>query len=111
MFLNAKVKKMKIGIKITPVFILLLIVPLTSFGQQTSTLEIDLKSMSGDMADYHGIAMKIYQNNGNVPFTTINSLSGNPYKISLPTGYQYKAEVYANSMYANVGYVNLQGNE
>jgi hypothetical protein len=101
---------MKIGIKIIPVFILILLVPLTSYGQQTGTLEIDLKSMGGEMTDYHGTALKIYQNNGKIPFTTIDSLSGNPYKISLPIGYQYKVEVYASSMYANVGYVNLQNN-
>lgn len=101
---------MKIETKIMPVLILILLVPLTSYGQQTGTLEIDLKSMGGEMADYHGTALKIYQNNGKIPFTTIDSLSGNPYKISLPMGYQYKVEVYASSMYANVGYVNLQDN-
>jgi len=102
---------MKIGIKITSVFILILFVPLTSYGQQTGTLEIDLKTMNGEMTDYHGIALKIYQDNGKIPFTTIDSLSGNPYKISLPIGYQYKVEVYVNSMYANAGYVNLQNND
>ena len=103
--------KMRIGIKTISVFILILLIPLTSYGQQTGTLEIDLKTMNGEMTDYHGIALKIYQDNGKVPFTTIDSLSGNPYKISLPMGYQYKVEVYVNSMYANVGYVNLQNND
>ena len=102
---------MKIGIKITSIFILILLVPLVSYGQQTATLEIDLKTMNGEMTDYHGIALKIYQDNGKIPFTTIDSLSGNPYKISLPIGYQYKVEVYVNSMYANAGYVNLQNND
>jgi len=101
---------MKIETKIIPVFILILLIPLVSYEQQTGTLEIDLKSMDGEMTDYHGMALKIYQNNGKIPFTTIGSLSGNPYKISLPIGYQYKVEVYASSMYANVGYVNLQNN-
>lgn len=99
---------MKIETKIIPVFVLILLVPLTSYGQQTGTLEIDLKTMSGEMTDYHGMILKIYQNNGKIPFVTIDSLQGNPYKISLPVGYQYKVEVYANSMYANVGYVDLQ---
>ncbi len=101
---------MKIGIKIIPVFILILLVPLISYGQQTGMLEIDLKSVDGEMTDYHGISLKIYQNNEKIPFITIDSLSGNPHKISLPMGYQYKIEVYASSMYANVGYVNLQNN-
>jgi len=101
---------MEIGIKIIPVFILILLIPLTSYGQQTGTLEIDLKSVGGEMTDYHGMVLKIYQDNQVIPFKTIDSLSGNPYKVSLPVGYQYKVEVYASSMYANVGYVNLQDN-
>jgi len=101
---------MKIGIKLIPVFILILLVPLTSYGQQTGTLEIDLKSMSGEMTDYHGMTLKIYQENQKIPFKIIDSLTSNPYKVSLPIGYQYKVEVYASSMYANVGYVNLQDN-
>jgi len=101
---------MKIETKLIPFFGLILLIPLTSYGQQTGILEIDLKSMGGEMTDYHGTALKIYQNNGKIPFIVIDSLSGNPYKISLPIGYQYKVEVYASSMYANVGYVNLQNN-
>ena len=94
-----------------PIFVLILLAPIISYGQQTGTLEIDLRSMNGEMTDYHGTALKIYQDNGKTPFTTIDSLSGNPYKVSLPVGYQYKVEVYANSMHANVGYVNLQNND
>ncbi|HYL67279.1 MAG TPA: hypothetical protein VEU72_09065 [Nitrosopumilaceae archaeon] len=101
---------MEIGIKIIPIFILILLIPLTSYGQQTGTLEIDLKSMGGEMTDYHGMVLKIYQDNQKIPFKTIDSMSGNPYKVSLPIGYQYKVEVYASSMYADVGYVHLQDN-
>ena len=82
--------------KLILIFIVLLLAPLTSYGQQMSALEINLKSMGGDMADYHGAALKIYQGNQNIPLKTIDSLSGNPYRV------------YVNSMYANVGYVNLQ---
>ena len=102
---------MKIDAKTMPIFILILMMPLASYGQQTGTLEIDLKSVGGEMADYHGVLLKIYQNNERTPFTTISTLSGNPYKTSLPMGYQYKVEAYASSMYANVGYVNLQNND
>ncbi|TLX83489.1 MAG: hypothetical protein E6L00_00780 [Thaumarchaeota archaeon] len=99
---------MKIGIKLIPAFILILLVPLTSYEQQTGTLEIDLKSVSGEMTDYHGMTLKIYQDNQKIPFKIIDSLTSNPYKVSLPIGYQYKVEVYASSMYANLGYVDLQ---
>ena len=82
--------------KLILIFIVLLLAPLTSYGQQMSALEINLKSMGGDMADYHGAALKIYQGNQNIPLKTIDSLSGNPYRVSLPVGYQYKVEVYLN---------------
>ena len=85
--------------------------PLTSYGQQIGTLEINLKTANGEMTDYHGMVLKIYQDNQKVPFKIIDSLTGNPYKVSLPIGYQYKVEVYVNSMYANVGYVSLQNSD
>src|SRR5216684_1731776 len=91
---------MEMKAKIMPVFILILLVPLTSYGQQMGTLEIDMKSVGGEMTDYHGMALKIYQDNEKIPYKTINSLSGN----------QYNIEVYVGSMYANTGYVDLQDN-
>ena len=100
---------MKIETKIVSVFILVLLAPLASYGQQsTGIVELDIKSMAGENTDYHGMALKIYQDNKQFPFKTIESLSGNPYQISLPLGHQYKIELYVNSMFANVGYVNLQ---
>src|SRR5690242_9056765 len=102
---------MKIGIKLAPFFILILLIPLVSYGQQEGTLEIDLKSMSGEMTDYHGMILKIYQNTNKTPFKIIHPLTSNPYRVSLPMGYQYKVEVYVSSMYTNVGYVNLQQND
>jgi len=101
---------MKIGIRIILIFILIL-VPLTSYGQQTGTLEINLKTANGEMTDYHGMILKIYQNNQKNPFEIIEPLTANPYKVSLPIGYQYKVEVYVNSMFANVGYVDLQNSD
>jgi hypothetical protein len=101
---------MEIEFEIVSVFILILLVPLASYGEQAATLEIDMKSVGGEMTDYHGTALKIYQNNVLIPFKTIDSLSANPYKISLPQGHQYKIEAYVNGMYADVGYVDLQQN-
>ena len=99
-------------VKILPVFILILLVPVMSYGEQEmGSLEIYIKSTDGERADYHGMALKIYQDNVKVPFKTIESLSGNPYKISLPLGHVYKIEDYVNSMYATVGYVTLQNGD
>ncbi|HJT09512.1 MAG TPA: polysaccharide deacetylase family protein, partial [Candidatus Nitrosotalea sp.] len=64
---------------------------------------------NGDRADYWPISMKIYQDNSQVPYREIESLSGNPFNIvSLPLGHQYKIEVYANGMHAAVRYVDLE---
>ena len=98
--------------KIILVFILILLVPLTAYGDQgIGSLEIYIKSTGGERADYHGMALKIYQDNAKIPFKTIESLSGNPYKISLPLGHSYKIEDYVNSMYATVGYITLQNGD
>ncbi|OLB91540.1 MAG: hypothetical protein AUH25_02405 [Thaumarchaeota archaeon 13_1_40CM_38_12] len=99
-------------VKILPVFILILLVPVISYGEQgMGSLEIYIKSTDGERADYHGMALKIYQDNAKVPFKTIESLSGNPYKISLPLGHTYKIEDLVSSMYASVGYVTLQNGD
>jgi hypothetical protein len=74
---------------------------------KTGTLRIDLMSVGGERADYHGTSLKIYQDNSNVLFETIGSLSGNPCNISLPLGHSYKIELYVTSMYATVGYATV----
>src|SRR5438309_8364228 len=101
---------MEIDNKIPPIFILILLAPLTSYGQQgMGSLEVDVYQ-GGERADYHDMVLKIYQDNEKIPYKTIESLSGNPYKIPLPLGHKYKIEVYVSSMYASVGYVDLQNN-
>ncbi|MGI0088460.1 MAG: hypothetical protein ACREBI_10975 [Nitrosotalea sp.] len=102
---------MKIGIKVLP-FLVLLLAPLASYGQQeTASVEITLKTIGGDLADYHGVSLKIYQDNAKISFETLASITGNPYKAILPSGHLYKIESYVNSMYATVGYVNLENND
>lgn len=101
---------MEIETKIVPFLILILFIPLTSYGEQVSSLQIDIKSWGGEKADYHGVALKIYKDHTETPYKTIDSLTENPYKVNLPLGHRYKIEAYVNSMYASVGYVNLQNN-
>lgn len=83
----------------------------SSVDPAVADLEIDLTYVNGDMADYHGIGLKIYQDNSNLPIKTIDSISGNPYSIPLPVGHQYKIESYASSMLATIGYVDLDANK
>jgi hypothetical protein len=103
---------MEIETKIVPVLILILLVPLTSYEEQgVGSLQIDMKSSWGnERVDYHGMSLKVYQDSTVTPFKTIDSLSENPYKVPLPIGHRYKIEAYVSSMYASVGYVNLQNN-
>ncbi|TBR11055.1 MAG: carboxypeptidase regulatory-like domain-containing protein [Candidatus Nitrosotenuis sp.] len=97
---------MKFRIK-TTMAILLLLVPISlSFGEQNEgSLQIDIKSWGGELADYHGIVLKIYPDFSQTP--TVVPLPSNPYTMSLPLDHRYKIEVYVSSMYANVDYVRL----
>jgi hypothetical protein len=78
-----------------------------STQQRMGTITIDLMSISGEREDYHGTSLKIYQDNSDTLFQTINSITGNPYDISLPVGHMYKIELYVSSVYAGVQYVTL----
>src|SRR5438093_5482372 len=99
-------------VKILPVFILILLVPVISYGEQgMGSLEIYIKSTDGERADYHGMALKIYQDNAKLPFKTIESLSGNQYKISLPFEHTYKIKNLVRRMNASVGYVTLKNGD
>ena len=89
--------------------------PVTSAGkppfpenQKMGILEINLLSVTSEREDYHGVSLKIYQDNNKAPFETLDSITGNPYKISLPMGHPYKIEVYVSSMLASVGYVDME---
>lgn len=95
----------KIGI-ITSIVLLLLVPIGLSYGEQNEgVLQINIKLWGGDLADYHGIVLKIYQDLSQTPM--IIPLPSNPYSVSLPLDHRYKIEVYVNSMYANVDYVDL----
>jgi hypothetical protein len=79
--------------------------------QENGTLEIDLMAVDGNPADYHGTALKIYQDNNNIPFETINSIPESQYNISLPLEHRYKIELYASGMLACTDYANLLGDQ
>ncbi|MFI5407542.1 MAG: collagen binding domain-containing protein, partial [Nitrososphaerales archaeon] len=85
----------------------LLLIPIgLVYGEQSEgSLQINIKMWGGDLADYHGIVLKIYQDSSQTPM--IVPLPSNPYNVSLPLDHRYKIEVYVNSMYANVDFVDL----
>jgi hypothetical protein len=98
--------KMEIGLTL----MLLLIVPIISaYGESAEgILQVDIMSPTGERVDYHGMVLKIYQDASETPI--VESLTANPYDISLPLGHRYKIEAYASSMYAGVGFAKLESN-
>ena len=89
---------------------LLVLYPALSYADQdTGSVKVDVKYTNGDRADNYGMVLKIYQDFNKTPYKIIESIPDNPYNItSLPLGHKYTVEAYVNSMYASVGYVNLQ---
>jgi hypothetical protein len=94
----------KIGI-LASIALLLIPIGLVYGEQSEGILQINIKLWGGDLADYHGIVLKIYQDSNQT--SMIVPLSSNPYNISLPLDHRYKIEVYVNGMYANIDFVKL----
>lgn len=116
--LEYSVESQKNSMKIISLHVALLVLliicfPIATYGQQgTGSIEVDVKYTNGDRADYSGMVLKVYQDFSKTPYKVIESLSSNPYNIPLlPLGHKYKVEVFVNSMYSSVNYVNLQSNQ
>lgn len=77
--------------------------------QDTGSITVTLAYVGGDRAYSSTMALKIYQDTNQTVYRDVESVSENPFDItSLPLDHRYKIEVYANGMYSNVGYVDLQ---
>ncbi|MBM2852787.1 MAG: hypothetical protein HW420_1334, partial [Candidatus Nitrosotenuis sp.] len=78
-------------------------------GEQTGSIELEVKNDAGDRLPEKDISLKIFKDFEKTPLLEIPSLPSNPYLISsLPIGHKYKIEVYMNSMYGDIDYVDLQ---
>jgi hypothetical protein len=74
----------------------------------TGSISATVSYANGDRAYSYGISLKIYQDANQSVFRNIDSISSNPFTIdSLPLGHTYKIEVYANGMYSDIEYVQL----
>jgi len=73
------------------------------------TIEIEIKYTNGDRVDFNDIQLVLYQNYDTSPILEKN-IESNPATISIPENNRYKIEIYANGMYAGVGYVQLDNN-
>ncbi|MFY9300837.1 MAG: polysaccharide deacetylase family protein [Candidatus Nitrosotenuis sp.] len=75
--------------------------------EETGTLEILVKSESGDRVSPDALGIKIFQGLQTTPLKVIAPLENNPDVSQLPLGHRYKVEVYMNNLYAGVGFIDL----
>jgi len=93
------------------VLVILLIIPSNSvYSQESRTIQVEVKYTNGDLADFYGMNLVVYQDYNSVPILK-KDIENNPDSISLPKDHRYKIEVYANGMYGDVGYVDLNNNQ
>jgi peptidoglycan/xylan/chitin deacetylase (PgdA/CDA1 family) len=93
----------------TVILVVTLLFHLSAYADTLGSIAINIPYTNGDRADYSSISMKIYQDNKQIPYQDIESITGNPFNIvSLPLGHQYKIDLYANGMYASSNYVDLE---
>ena len=78
-----------------------------AYAEELETIEVEVKYYNGDRADFIGMKFLVYQDFEKIPFLE-KEPEGNPDFITLPTNHKYKIEVYANGMYADVEYVQLE---
>ncbi len=98
----------KIGII---VLIVSLMIPVNSVhSQESETIQVEVKYTNGDLADFYGMSIVIYQDYSKIPILK-KEMENNPESISLPKDHKYKIEVYANGMYGDVGYIDLKNNQ
>jgi len=90
--------------------ILVTIIPNIAYGQELGTIELEIHYTNGDIANFNGMNIIIYQDFDKTPIFK-KTLESNPDFITMPIGYKYKVEVYANGMYADVDYIDLQNSQ
>ncbi|HSB83264.1 MAG TPA: polysaccharide deacetylase family protein [Nitrosarchaeum sp.] len=97
----------KIGII---VLIASIIIPINSiYSQESETIQVEVKYTNGDIVDFYGMSLVVYQDFSNTPIIK-KEMKSNPDIILLPKDHKYKIEIYANGMYGDVGYVDLKNN-
>lgn len=90
--------------------ILVIIIPNIAYGQELGTIELEIQYTNGDTADFNGMNIIVYQDFDKTPIFK-KTLESNPDFITMPIGNKYKVEVYANGMFADVDYIDLQNSQ
>jgi len=78
-----------------------------AYGEESSSLQIEVKYTNGDRIDAYQTNYLIYQDSDKIPFLE-KKLETNPETVILPKDHRYKVEVYVNGMFSEVGYVELK---
>ena len=78
-----------------------------SYGEDSSSLQIEVKYTNGDRIDAYQTNFVIYQDSDKNPFLE-KKLEANPETVTLPKDHRYKVEVYVNGMFSEVGYIELK---
>jgi peptidoglycan/xylan/chitin deacetylase (PgdA/CDA1 family) len=98
--------------KVFPTLIIIFILGFTiyfdnSYGEETETIEIEVKYTNGDIADYNSMKIIVYQDFQKEPILE-KKFNSNSNFITVAENHRYKIEVYADEMYADVGYIQLK---
>ena len=79
----------------------------SSYSEESETLQIEIKYTNGDRIDAYQTKYIIYQDYEKTPILE-QKLETNPTTVTLPQDHKYKVEVFVNGMFSEVGYVELQ---
>ncbi|MFQ5781636.1 MAG: polysaccharide deacetylase family protein [Nitrosopumilus sp.] len=90
-------------------FVMMFIVFDKAYAEESETIQVEIKYTNGDRADFNSMKILVYQDFSKEPLLE-KKIENNPDIITVPENHKYKIEVYANGMYADVGYIQLDRN-
>ncbi|MFB5615256.1 MAG: hypothetical protein ACE5RI_09240, partial [Candidatus Nitrosomaritimum yanchengensis] len=92
-----------------PVFLsIILSNPGLSFAEETGSINLEIRFENGDRISNSQTVLKIFQDNDDTPYRTIEFPESNPYTIdSLPLGHKYTVKAYVNDMFAEERFLEL----
>ena len=92
---------------LTVFFVFAMLMTSYAYGEESSSLQIEVKYTNGDRIDAYQTNYVIYQDSDKNPFLE-KKLETNPETVTLPKDHRYKVEVYVNGMFSEVGYIELK---
>ena len=77
-----------------------------SYAEESQTIQVEIKYTNGDRVDFNGMKLVVYQDFDKAIFLE-KQLESSIEVLTVPANHRYKIEVYANGMYADVAYVQI----